>query len=114
VGVLLLHGGDDPASPAGQRLTAFMRAPSQVGLLPGGCCSQQCTIASSVMNSLLWLAPRVTACVNFHLNAQAEGRICGVHRWRAQLLHGAGQRRCANSAHTVTPSDSFPLCERSS
>ena len=30
VGVLLLHGGDDPASPAGQRLAAFMRAHSQV------------------------------------------------------------------------------------
>lgn len=31
VGVLLLHGGDDPASPAGQRLTALMSAYSQVG-----------------------------------------------------------------------------------
>lgn len=30
--MLLLHGGDDPASPAGQRLTALMSAYSQVGM----------------------------------------------------------------------------------
>ena len=34
VGVLLLHGGDDPASPAGQRLTALMSSYSQVGMDP--------------------------------------------------------------------------------
>jgi hypothetical protein len=32
VGVLLLQGGDDPTSPAGQRLTALMSAYSQVGI----------------------------------------------------------------------------------
>jgi hypothetical protein len=94
VGVLLLHGGDDPASPAGQRLAAFMRAHSQVGLLPGGGHAHEVTTASSMMCSLLWLAPRVMACTDLHGDAEAAVKACGLHRCRAQLLRGAGKRRC--------------------
>ena len=52
VGVLLLHGGDDPASPAGQRLTALMSAYSQVGVthssllaMTGSCAPADCRVS---------------------------------------------------------------------
>lgn len=95
MGVLLLHGGDDPASPAGQRLAAFMRAHSQVGLLPRGGSFGRCMMASSVMSSLLGLAPRVTG---VGLQSQASGCSQDV-----QPCTAAGPSCCAVLASGAGP-----------
>ena len=55
MGVLLLHGGDDPASPAGQRLAAFMRAHSQVPGFAALTFVQKCTAVPGVPWYLLLL-----------------------------------------------------------